>query len=137
QGTSAARWGLYLSLLGGAMWGTVLLEHAATAKGFAVTSSDSANLPPLELIDRGLSRGQHTFEVLHANKLVVIDISTLKDYQFTVEDVRLIIDRSIISMITPDLRGIYALADDMESFMLGIRDGYPVYLGDVAEVHSL
>lgn len=137
QGMGAARWGLYLSLLGGAMWGTVLLEHAATAKGPTAHMGDKAKLPPLELLDRGFSRGYHTFEVVNANKLVMIDVETLQDSGFEVEDVRLIIDRSMISVISPDLRGIYALAEDMESIMLGIRNGYPVYLGDVADIRSL
>ncbi len=134
QGTSAARWGLYLSLLGGAMWGTVLLEHAAM--GQSSTAGDKANLPPLELVDHGFSRGQHTFEVVHANKLVVINLSTLRAHGFTVEDVRGMIDRSLISINTPDMRGVYALANDMGAIMLGIRDGYPVYLGDVADIRS-
>ncbi len=131
-----ARWGLMLSLFGGAVWGTVLLDNSSSAfEPGATAQDDNDKYPPLTLTDRGSTGEKHVLEI--ARRQVVVDTNKLKMHGLTMDDVRSMLDRCLVSVQTPNLRGVYSLTEDLGAIMLGVRHARPVYLGDVAKIHKL
>ncbi len=129
-------WASVIALAAAAVWGSILIgDHPVF--GMSSASQDARNLEPIQLVDYG-PQGDGTHLLVLADRSIRIDLDRLEAYGFEPHDIRKVLQRGYCAVISPlQLKGAYEVLNSVHITLIGIHEGYPVYLEDVARIERL
>lgn len=130
-------WAVALALGAAAVWGSILVGDTWIWGPMETAYGNDEELKPVLLYDYG-PQGDGTHLLVLANRSVRIDLAKLQATGLTVEDVADTLRRGFCSVDSPgQLKGVYRVLNSLDVTLIGISNGYPIYLEEVAAVDML
>lgn len=130
-------WALALALGAGVVWGSILVGDNWIWGPIDSAQASEGELKPIMLYDYG-PQGDGTHLLVLANRSIRIDLAKLQANGLTIDGVAEILRRGFCSITSPgQLKGVYSILDSVGVTVIGIGNGYPVYLDEVARIEKL
>lgn len=130
-------WALALAVGAGVVWGSILVGDNWIWGPLDSASASEGELKPVQLYDYG-PQGDGTHLLVLGNRSIRIDLAKLQAAGLTVDEVAETLRRGFCSISSPgQLKGVYRILDSLGVTVLGVGNGYPVYLDEVARIEKL
>lgn len=130
-------WAMAIALGAAVVWGTVLMGDSWAFGPLGTASKDNAPLKPIELLDYG-PQGDGTHVLIVGDRSIRVDLQLLASYGLQIEEVKEILQRGFCSVVSPEqLAGAYSILGSLDVALIGMHNGYPVYLEEVAVIRRM